>query len=476
MRRDIWLIGIGLFLLTACVAVPGPTPISPGNETPAGRTPAIATQVSFPTPYPLLITSPIYLGNYDKLPLEKMVNTLDELFKRIETTHPNLYGLRPKAEVDLERAAITASLREGMNAIDYYKIIAPLVASLGDRHTRVYLSNDVNEIIQRSELFLPLWVSFIGERAFITGTASDHEIPFGTELMAINGTPVSEIQKYLLQPVNETGSFLQSLWELYGSIPEYQVTVILPEASEAAIYTLPGMQIADIYQRFTEKYPREPVKAVSYEKFEGEEDIGLLTVINFEGIVPYLRPVFTQMREDGIRHLIIDIRSNTGGKYDQVDLLMHYLTDKPYQQCSQTIQQPPDRDISQDPLVTECFVVQPPPRPQRFEGEIYLVIGPNTFSAAITFATTLQDYELATLIGEETLDLASYCAFIPDHAQPISTFLSYKCSQQCYVRPSGEVNGRGVIPDLIVKPGIEDLRAGNDPVLEFVLEYARGRE
>ena len=139
--------------------------------------------------------------------------------------------------------------------------------------------------------------------------------------------------------------------------------------------------------------------------------------------------------------LIIDIRSNGGGKYGVVDSLMDFLTDKPYKYCSKSYEAPFNGYGSGAPREVACDVIQPFNAKERFQGKLYVLIGPDTFSAAITFATILQDYGLATLIGEETTDTASYCAnivlerhSITAHRFEIHTFQNMLCSSQWRVR------------------------------------------
>jgi C-terminal processing protease CtpA/Prc len=86
----------------------------------------------------------------------------------------------------------------------------------------------------------------------------------------------------------------------------------------------------------------------------------------------------------------------------------------------------------------------------------------------------LQDAGLATLIGEETTDTASYCARVIREGTPLPrTKLTYRVSKTCYVRPSGVVDDKPVIPDILIENTIQDELAGKDPVLDYTLEMIR---
>lgn len=441
-------------------------PVTPAAKETLALTSTVAL---LPTPYPSSLTVPILLGEYTILSPDEMRSDLDQLFTNLESTHPNLYVNRPKAEVDHERQQIYSGLVHAMTNVEFFRVVAPLVASLGDYHTEVFLPNNVMAQVADSEIFFPLGVEFAGQRAFITENHSGNtEIALGSELVEINGITISDIQS---QPTYQgllTYPFWSTLWFLYGSIPEYQVKILSPGEISPVMFNVAGMKSDALRKKAEEANPYGSLPPLSYDLFASEE-VGILTISNFEDIIPLLKPAFTQIQEDKIEHLIIDIRSNAGGKYDQIDLLMRYLTDQPYQQCARRYFAPPDGNISTGPQDADCSIKEPTNTPLRFNGKMYLLLGPDTFSAAITFATILQDYGLAVLIGEETRDTASYCAFVGD-PQILSMNLFYRCSERCFIRPSGVFDENGVIPDIIVETTIRDKLDGVDPVFDFTLD------
>jgi len=447
--------------LTGCSSTLAITQTPLQSETP---TPA---PTFTPTPTP----TPTRLGNYDLLSPEDMRYDLDELFHRIETTHPNPYAKRPKADVDLDRQKIHDELDHPMTMFDYYKKVAPLVSSLGDFHTQVVLPRDTIDELEKNELFFPFLVEFNGSRAFITANYSDNsDIQVGTELLSINGTSLVDIQNdQIFQFTYHLYGFSFGLWALYGSISIYQVDVLLPGRSAPTIYTISGLSSNTISDNGAGSQTYEPL---IYTKIP-DESIGVLTINDFVDINPLMESAFTQIHEDGVQNLIIDIRSNGGGFYEKVDFLMSYLTDQPYQECAWSLLAPLGGKLSSGPRKSECELRKPFNTSLRFQGKLYLFIGPNTFSAAITFASILQDYHVATLIGEETTDSASYCAFISPSFPLPRTKLSYILSTKCVVRPSGVLDNNPVIPDIVVKTTIEDQIAGRDSVLDYTLNMIR---
>lgn len=414
------------------------------------------TSTIAPTPVPLL------LGEYELLSPEDMRLDLDELFYQIEQVHPNPYARRSKSDVDLERQRIYDELGEPMTVIDFYRKVDPLVSSLGDRHTYILLPDNVQGQKEKFELLFPLDVKMKGQKGLIIGNYSGNpDIPLGAQILSINGIPIGRIS------VPTTNFFPYSLWWSYGSLPEYRVEILPEGETTPVIFDLQGITQEEIDRDFP-LFNAE--KLVSYRKIPNEP-VGVLTVRTFIGIGPLLKPAFTKIKEENIQHLIIDVRTNGGGR--DISPLMDYLTDQPYRLCSRSYKAPFGGYGTGAPREADyCKVIEPFDTEERFQGKIYLLIGPYSFSAAIMFGNILQDYGLAALIGEETRDTASFCA-MPSVSKLPRTRLIYEISTECFLRPSGIQDDQPLIPDMIVETTINDLITGSDPVLDYTLEMIR---
>jgi C-terminal processing protease CtpA/Prc len=82
-------------------------------------------------------------------------------------------------------------------------------------------------------------------------------------------------------------------------------------------------------------------------------------------------------------------------------------------------------------------------------------------------AAALQDYRLATLLGQETGGLASSYGEFMRSALP-HTGLRLNVSYKYFVRPNGLEDGRGVIPEMLL-PEVRGA-ADSDSALDRVLE------
>lgn len=457
-----------LLIVSACTGSPLTPPVSTQSAAPS----------SSPHPTSTPIPTPVLLGNYELLSPEDMRYDLDELFHTIESSHPNPYAKRSKTEVDVDRQHIYDELSEPMTVIDFYRKVAPVVNSLGDSHTSVSLPDDPTSPILQQELFFPFDLQIENNHAYIVSNYSDHaEVKLGTEVLEMNGIPVSIIREetYRYFPPGRYLNWPQ-FWLLFGSFAEFRVKLLLPDTTEPITLGISGITYDVLRQTEAPTLHSYPAEALTYTRYSNES-IGLLSINNFSDIFQLVEPAFIEIQRDNIQHLIIDIRSNLGGTYEQVDTVMKHLTDQPYRFCSQTLGAAIGGSLTADPRKEDCDFRKPFNTRYPFQGKLYLLIGADTYSNGIGFATILQDHNLATLIGEETDDSASGCGdiTIPGLSLP-RTDLTYYISRTCYVRPNGVLNDRGVIPDVIVETTIQDRLTGKDPVLEYTLDLIRNAE
>lgn len=447
------------------------TPIPPTASPTTTETPVSDT----PVPTPALPTL-VLLGDYPRLSPEDLLYDLDELFHRLETTHPDPYARRSKAEVDQERQRLEDELTKTMTLLDFYRRVAPLVNGLGDYHTTVSLPNNLMSSIIAVERFFPFIVQRSGEQSYVIANLSGNpELISGSELLEVNGVPSPALYQ-AAEKYSPLARYLSpwEFWLLFGSLSEYQVKARLPGETAPVTLTIPGLTFAEANEQAAVGLAGDPPpELVIYTRLP-DEPIGVLTINGFTGIGPLLKTPFTQIQADGIEHLILDVRANAGGYVQDVDTLMDYIASQSYRICSRSYKAPFGGYGTGNPREIECELQEPFDVSQRYTGKLYLLIGPDTFSAAMMFAMILQDYDLALLIGEETRDSASFCANVTSEMLPLPrTGLLYLCSRECFVRPSGVVDDRGVVPDILVETTIEDQIAGIDPVLNYTLELIR---
>lgn len=219
----------------------------------------------------------------------------------------------------------------------------------------------------------------------------------------------------------------------------------------------------------------------SYRFFVPKQGVGLIdfrAFANFERFQNFLKTTFSQIKIQGVQTLIIDLRNNGGGNSALGDALLEYITDQPYRQFSRyevkVSNQARTWFLSQNGYVpwangqeigsvykAEIPWHKPAPNPSRFFERLFVLISNDTFSSAVSFASTIKDLKLGTLVGQETggnpTDFGDVCPFKMPNTQ-----LEAWVSTTFWVRPGGFDNRHGVFPDINVDA---------DEALDWVLEH-----
>jgi C-terminal processing protease CtpA/Prc len=196
--------------------------------------------------------------------------------------------------------------------------------------------------------------------------------------------------------------------------------------------------------------------------------------------------------------LLIDMRDNPGGDNSFSDLMLRWIADQPFRFASTfqvkvseafrqsndaRLQAQSDQGVDKNSVSYryqqayqkrangEVFDFDIPlvqPGPKRLNTRVFMLVNRHSYSNAVTTAAMAQDYGFATILGEETSDLAvTYGAM--EHFTLSHTGIQVGFPKALIVRPSGDRTVRGVVPDHLIKtPVVESV---DDPVLKAALRH-----
>ena len=437
------------------------------------------------------------------------------LCKTLEDVHPNLYAAVSQSIIRQERDNIERSLTAPMTRLEFYVLIAPLVSYFMDGHTYIAQPyKEWNQYVNAGGRIFPFAVSFNDTKAFvIRNSSSDSAVVPGSEILSINGIPIKELYARAIQYISVSNKtfraksvemrFAYFLWVLYRWGNDFSIEYISPQDNRRYTARVTGNPVPKPAQSAAAQKP------VYYSYYHyPKEKLGIIDFRSFSDLDAFnrfLKDTFTRIQKDSIENVIIDIRSNGGGSSQLGDALLNYITDKPYMQVSRM-----DIKISKQiksfyknflPWYVRWLPVQyvhplgwklwstpeggtavftskpqkPGKNPLRFKGNVYVLIGPRTFSSAVMFAAVIKDYKIGTLIGEETGGLASHFGDVYPFILP-NTQISAGVSHKYFLRPNGQDDGRGVLPDYEVKTELSDIISRKDTVLEFTKELAKSKQ
>ena len=229
-----------------------------------------------------------------------------------------------------------------------------------------------------------------------------------------------------------------------------------------------------------------------------------LTVSTFERsnhLKKFFNSSFKNIHKTGIQNLIIDVRSNGGGDAGLSTLLTRYIIDHPFKLADSlyTVKPPKEykkymqksflysllvdlvttrgKDVKYHFRYFEKHIFKPEEK-NHFDGQVYILIGGNSFSATTLFAGDLKGQKNVTLVGEETGGgfYGNTAWIIPDVTLPV-TGLRFRLPRfRMVIDKNREKNGRGVMPDVWSVPTSDAIRDNVDFKAMKVKELIAQRE
>ncbi len=434
----------------------------------------------------------------------EIAQDVDTLVRTVDEVHPDPYRVVDKRAFH-EAAGKLKQRTEPMTIKAFYDTLAPLVISLGHDHTYVEFPwNAYHDYASQGGLVFPLDVLVEGRGLLVRANHSSNDtVAPGATIRSINNMKAERILDDLLRYCHGSTRYIKTqkrlpvyfpalMWHLYGPQEAFSIDV------DGRVHEVKARTRKQIDQARQTQTSRQPGKVgVQYKRLN--KGIGLLVVDGFaqEDFPAKLKKAFATIKQEGVQRLIVDVRDNTGGSTTQVEQLLDYLTDQPYRTASFTVQR---RSRQMDAFLDKLFVWwfrplsrlhpligayyktpigknsriemdmnKPTHNPRRFSGKLYVLIGPNTYSAGTEFVVAVKDHGIGTLIGEATGGPANGDGNALEFVLPNSR-LRASCATNFQIRPSGRQTQGGVQPDVEVSPLY---RGDRDLALEKARALAR---
>jgi len=425
---------------------------------------------------------------------EKLKEDLDFLFKTIKEVHPNIYAYTSKEEFKPIRAELYSRIDRPMNCREFYKLVAPMVSEIKNGHTYMWPFS-----FGGKDKVFPIALHWDRENAILAADYGANKLPLGGTILAFNGEHASKIiQKFGRYHAAEGKNANLRMVEHHAFLwfwlkLEYGQTnplVLKIKTLDAKIkdYLVKPKTLQEIYKANPDLNKRRA--AFGSYRYIPEYETGLLAISCFTSDAEFrkfLEDTFGKIKKDKVPSLIVDIRKNPGGNSVLGDVLLDYLTDKPFRQFEggevkisrqagnlrQFQREFPDRKLEIGCLVPiEVSFEQPKYNPLRFQGRKFVLIDGRVYSSANSFASAIKCFDIATLIGEETGGTTT-CYGDCLHLELPNSGLKFDVAHKYFVEAGGKPDGRGVLPDYEVEQEPEDTAKGVDTVLQFTLNLIK---
>lgn len=490
-----------------------------------------------------LLCSPLLLAQSidDGLSQKRMRKDLG-IFKSIRSrANSGLYKYRTPQEMDSIYRWADKQIDRSSTYRDFYNIICQLTDFEGSLHNDTRFAAPYHQNLgKETNGYFPYPIKWIAGQWIVN---FEHgEIPLGAEIITINNetieTVVPELYKYYTTDgVNTTGKRIGLTYNFskyyrlnYGPKAEFLVHYRPKGSPEIKTRRVRGIGFSEYYHNVEKRYSR-PFDEPDYKDWEENEiydyqkldqHTGILTVNSFSlgggktqkhlRYIGFLDSVFTSIRKDSLKNLIVDVRRNGGGT-DPNDLDTYsYLAQRNFQENRQawiSFEKLPylkyaytkiprflrpfgvgnyNRMFKREfPLEMDGKFYEDDnngdhrirhPKENAFQGNIYLLIGPRVASAGSLFAAMVAGNKNTTVIGEEAMggyyghNGHTPLGYILPKSK-IETFFSVVNLEQDVPEKPGQPYDRGIIPEYTVPQTYEDYLDQRDTQMDFTLDLIK---
>jgi Peptidase family S41 len=442
------------------------------------------------------------------------------LFRSIlETSHPSIYWYTSKDSMDYYFDQGYKSLVDSMTEVQFRDQLAYVISKIDCGHTTMKGSKAFSKYVDTAfAQAFPFAMKFWSDTMVITANLrkNDPDLQRGTQVISINGYSARALTDTLFNYITTDGYSIngkyQSLSSGFSFASLYKNVIGLTDSIDVHYVDHYGLERqtwvrpydfkADTMDKKTldhgppargsgKKKDKPTVYLSSINlQLDTVMKTGFMTVASFDRsnhLKKFFKRSFKEMNKDHIKNLIIDVRSNGGGDAGLSTLLTRYIINHKFRLADSlyTIKPP----SAYNKYIQKSFwygllisVVtskgkdgkyhfryfekhyNSPKKNNHYDGQVYILIGGNSFSATTLFAGDLKGQKNVTLVGEETGGgyYGNTAWIIPDVTLPY-TGLRFRLPRfRMVIDKDRTKNGRGIIPDVWAVPSVEAIRDGVD--------------
>lgn len=402
--------------------------------------------------------------------VEQLQEDFVQLRNALENSHPA--RLRYETEGELNHLFNVAhdSLQNPMTELEFFRVIAPLVARHHCGHTIVMPSMDLLNELESQGMVLPLGIYRAGGKAYVDADYnSGSGVTLGSEVLSINGVSINQVYNRIMAGMSADAmntsmkirrlnrQFSLYYYYFWGESAQFNLVVKVPGSSGETTLTVAPRLLMEVSDLAEDRFPNN-----FQMDFEISGNTAVLTVPSFvistnPQYSSFFEDSFRQLNDSGALHLIVDVRGNGGGDPEMSVALISHLTNEPFVYFKS--------GLGYGNLFTEI-----PPHGIHFNGSVYVLIDGGCFSTTGHFCSLVRHLELGTFIGE-TGGGTYRCNDNSYNLNLNNTGIFANIARTTYETavPDHDVS-EGFEPDHRVVPTVNDILNGNDPQMEYVMQ------
>lgn len=399
----------------------------------------------------------------DNLPDDEKLAGLSKFWSEIKYN----FGYPEKlVELDWDNLYLKAIPRvlATRSTAEYYQEMLRLCARLGDGHTNVNEPDQLNVSAKP-----PLRTGLVDGHVMILDARSPsleaRDVRPGVEILEVDGVPAIEYARRDVEPYQSASTPQdrenRTFW--YGFLRGPSAKTVRLKLRDAA-----GKE----FERELERQGYRDIKRIQPLGWRilPQGNIAYVALNDFgtNDLVKQWSQAFPKI--SAASAIILDLRLNSGGSSDIGYEVIRSLVDRPVPASRQVMRRYNPTDRARGTLMewTELPAdnIQPSEGPH-FSGPVAVLLGPATFSAAEDFLVAWKNSNRGKMIGEPSGGSTGQ----PLYFQLPGGGSARVCTKRDTFPDGTEWVGKGIEPDILVRPTVADVRAGRDTVLERAVGF-----
>jgi hypothetical protein len=456
----------------------------------------------------------------NKIAPEKLKKDFTLLKKILEANHPSLYWYTPKDSVDWYFNKIMQSTNDSLTESQFRIKVAWFITKIRCGHTTVRPSKNYIHYVSKHDfnrfpLLLKVWKDSMVVLASLN--RSDSIFKRGTLVTSVEQHNTHELLDSMCQFISTDGyadnfkcqaisfnfpvyysfaypikdSFFIRYTDSTGTQKETYVKLFKPALDTAKLTESP------IKTRPPTRRERKMISLLSKRSitYDTASNSAYMRIATFSDgkLHSFFQRSFAELKDKNIPNLIIDLRENTGGNINASINLARYIKDKSFR-LADTVAAI-NRSLTYGkyihPSLPYRIVMRlttrkkndgkfhfvalekyeyKPYRNLHYNGNVYIVQGGYTFSAAAMFVLNVRGQQNITVVGEETGggDYGTSAIHLPSIVLPNSKLQVVLPLYRIVDDHTKIKDGHGIQPDIYIPPSSTAIRQGIDPKLQGV--------
>ncbi|MEM7702684.1 MAG: S41 family peptidase [Pseudomonadota bacterium] len=440
----------------------------------------------------------------------------------LEQIHPGYTRYTSQGTLDaLWQDASTKALANPTRGNIYLQISRVLAAIRCD-HTKAELPADFEKARQEEPLYLPFRYAIFDNRLFVVDPG-DTDLIGGAEILAIDGTPTSEViaKVFELFPVDGDTDYIKgesvvAQGEFMGPAFDHFYPFLFETRPEVTL-KIAGMDDVTVKRWTYAEFEEQTGTRRFASNFDSSVTFKLLddraAYLSVDTFVNYRRPVdpdtiygpvFERMAKSGRDTLILDLRRNGGGSNDAQMGLVQWLMPSAFRQADAMLVKSDRIDPAIKPYLTtwEKAALNPDPawfkqradglfeivnpfagkpaesvpaKPGAFKGKLIVLTSTDNASGVTHLLSVLRTQRPDTVFfGEKTGGASTgatagilFTLNLPNSGAKVRVPL-----QRTVIAQAEKLDPRGgITPDILAEDTLLSTLAGTDPAMEAAVAY-----